>query len=75
MLRDYLTLCVKGLTADLDEIGYDRMFLHIYTAAIDNRAVSDDLDRAQARIDDNVAVLERIRDLLKPWVDPRTLPL
>lgn len=64
--RDYLTLCVKGLTSDLDEIAYDRMFLRIYAPAIGHPAVAADVDRAMAAIDANVAVLERILKALEP---------
>ena len=75
MVRDYLTLCVKGLTLNLDEIDYDQMFLRIYTPAIKNEAVAGDLEKAQALIDENVAVLKRILVIIEPLARERPVPI
>jgi hypothetical protein len=75
MIRDYLTLGVKRLTLDRDEIGYDRMFLRIYAPAIDNAAVGADLERALERIDDCEAILEKMSKMLEPVVGRSSLRL
>ena len=50
MMRDYLTLNVKGLTSAIKEIEYDEKFLTIYGTFITHDAVTEDLNRARERI-------------------------
>lgn len=66
MLRDYLTMTVKGLATTLEAIAYDEMFLEIYAAFIEADAVLADLDRARNQMDNIKGVLHRIRQQLVP---------
>lgn len=66
MLRDYLTLSVKGLTSAMDEIGYDDMFIEIYAAFITHEDVSADLERAQDQMKKAAGILNEIRQELLP---------
>ena len=66
MVRDYLTLTVKGLSTTLDAIAYDRMFLEIYAAFIEEEAVIADLTRARNQMDTIKGTLQRIRQQLVP---------
>lgn len=66
MLRDYLTLTVKGLTSAIEEIGYDEEFLTIYGSFITHDAVTVDLNRAQDGIQKNMEILNQILERLLP---------
>ena len=66
MLRDYLTLGVKGLTSAKAEIDYDLNFLHVYTAFIENDGMLEAFDRARGRIERCVDLMDRILKKLVP---------
>jgi hypothetical protein len=66
MMRDYLTIIAKDLTAAIDEIGYDDMFLNIYTPFIVSDAVIGDLSRARESMKKNADVLKQILNKLLP---------
>ena len=70
MMRDYVTLSVNGLTTARDAVGYDRMFMQIYAAGVQNEAVLADLKRASALIDKNVAAMQKIVERLRPIANP-----
>jgi hypothetical protein len=66
MMRDYLTLNVKGLTSAIKEIQYDQKFLTIYGTFITHEAVTDELNRAREHIEKNMGVLNQILERLLP---------
>ncbi len=66
MLRDYLTLGVKGLTSAKAEIDYDLNFLQVYTAFIENDGMLEAFDRARDRIEGGVNLMDRILQKLVP---------
>jgi hypothetical protein len=66
MMRDYLTLNVKGLTSAIKEIGYDEKFLTIYGTFITHEAVTEELDRVRDHIRMNMGVLNQILEKLLP---------
>lgn len=70
MMRDYVTLSVNGLTTAQDAMGYDRMFMQIYAAGVQNKVVLADLKRASALIDKNVAAMQKIIEILRPIANP-----
>jgi hypothetical protein len=70
MMRDYLTICVKGLTSAIVEIGYDQMFMKIYGVGITHHAVTADLNRARSSIEKNNRLINGIRDKLLPLANP-----
>lgn len=72
MMRDYLTLNVKGLTSAIKEIQYDEKFLTIYGTFITQEAVTDELNRARERIKKNMGVLNQIIERLLPIENPTT---
>jgi hypothetical protein len=74
MLRDYLTLMVRDLTAAIEEIGYDDMFLTIYTPFIASDAVIADLNRAQESMKKNAGVLKQILEKLLPLANATVPP-
>jgi hypothetical protein len=74
MLRDYLTLMVRDLTAAIEEIGYDDMFLTIYTPFIASDAVIADLNRAQESMKKNAGVLKQILEKLSPLANAAVPP-
>ena len=74
MMRDYLTLSVKGLTSVIKEIGYDEKFLEIYGAYIDHAAVTGDLNRARASIKENLGVLNQLLASLLPLANATVPP-
>jgi hypothetical protein len=74
MMRDYLTLIVKDLTSAIDEIGYDDMFLNIYTPYIASEAVIGDLNRAQEGMKKNGSVLKQILEKLVPLANATVPP-
>jgi len=74
MMRDYLTLNVKGLTSALKEIEYDDKFLTIYGTFITHEAVTDELNRARERIQKNMDVLNQILERLRPIENTTTQP-
>ena len=74
MMRDYLTLIVKELASAIDEIGYDDMFLDIYTPFIASDAVIDDLNRAQESMKKNGGVLKQILEKLIPLANATVPP-
>lgn len=61
MLDDYLTLNVNALTATIDEIGYDDRFIAIYAGFIHQKAFMADIDRARAKMEEAVGLLEGLR--------------
>ena len=73
MMRDYLSLNVKGLTAAIKEIEYDEKFLTIYGSFITHKAVTDDLNRAREGIEKNMGVLNQILERLLP-IENTTTP-
>ncbi len=73
MMRDYLTLNVKGLTSAIKEIEYDEKFLTIYGTFITHEAVTDELNRARERIKANMGVLNQILEHLLP-IENTTTP-
>ena len=66
MMRDYLTLNVKGLTSAIKEIEYDEKFLTIYGSFITHEAVTNELNRAREDIEKNMGVLNQILERLRP---------
>lgn len=74
MLRDYLTLCLSSLTRDREEIAYDKKFLRIYTPFITDGTITADLGRAMTRIDENIAIIDRLIETLEPVVNQRATP-
>ncbi|WP_155315044.1 hypothetical protein [Desulfosarcina alkanivorans] len=70
MMRDYLTLRVKGLTSAIDEIGYDGMFLTIYRPHVKHQTVTSALDSARDIIEKNKRLLNQIRETLLPVAGP-----
>ncbi len=70
MMRDYLTLNVKGLTLAIKEIEYDQKFLTIYGTFITHEAVTDALNRTRQRIKENVGILKQILERLLPIENP-----
>ncbi len=66
MMRDYLTLNVKGLTSVIKEIEYDEKFLTIYGTFITHEAVTEALDRSRERIETCMGVLNQILARLRP---------
>jgi hypothetical protein len=73
MMRDYLTLNVKGLTVAIKEIEYDEKFLTIYGSFITHEEVTDDLNRAREGIEKNMGVLNQILERLLP-IENTTTP-
>jgi hypothetical protein len=61
MLDDYLTLSVKALTATIGELGYDDRFIAIHAGFIRQQAFIADINRAQAKINEAVELLARLR--------------
>jgi len=74
MMRDYLTLNVKGLTSDFKEIEYDQKFLTIYETFITHEAISDALNRAREHIEKNMGVLNQILARLRSITDTTSQP-
>ena len=72
MMRDYLTLNVKGLTSAIKEIEYDEKFLTIYGSFITHETVTDALNRARESIKKNMGVLNQILERLLPIENPTT---
>ena len=72
MMRDYLTLNVKGLTSAIKEIQYDEKFLTIYGSFITHEAVTNKLNRAREDIEKNMGVLNQIIERLLPIENPTT---
>jgi len=66
MIRDYLTLNVKGLTSAIKEIEYDEKFLTIYGSFITHETVTNELNRAREDIEKNMGVLNQILERLRP---------
>ena len=66
MMRDYLTLNVKGLTSAIKEIEYDEKFLTIYGSFITRETVTNELNRAREDIEKNMSVLNQILARLRP---------
>ncbi|MBR9984304.1 MAG: hypothetical protein KFF68_00195, partial [Desulfosarcina sp.] len=73
MMRDYLTLNVKGLTSAIKEIEYDEKFLTIYGTFITHEAVTDALNRSREWIEVNKGVLNQILERLRP-IENTTTP-
>ena len=74
MMRDYLTLNVKGLTSAIKEIEYHEKFLTIYETFVTHEAVTDALKQARARINENMGILNQILERLRPIENPTTPP-
>ncbi len=74
VMRDYLTLNLKSLTWAIDEIRYDTQFMEIYAAFVDNPAIVAEIEKAQEIIAENVAVMIRIREKLRPVANPAASP-
>lgn len=70
MMKDYLTLRVKGLTSAIDEIGYDEMFLTIYGPHVKHHVVTSAVDSARDIIQRNKELLNQIREKLMPLANP-----
>lgn len=75
MMRDYVTLTVESLTSAADEIGYDVLFLDIYSSHVNNRAVAIEIEKAMKVIEANVGALNRILDKLRPLANVITQPV
>ncbi len=75
MMRDYLTLSVKGLTLAIDEIGYDEMFLKLHQPYITHSAITGDVNRALDSIKKNQALLNQMLERLIPLANPTAPPL
>lgn len=74
MMRDYLTLSVKGLKSAIKEIGYDANFLTIYGTFIAHDAVTDDLNRARENIQTNTGILNQLLERLLPIANATSPP-
>lgn len=74
VMRDYLTLNLKSLTWSIDQIRYDTQFMKIYAAFVDNPAIVAEIKKAQEIIAENVAVMIRIREKLRPVANPAASP-
>jgi len=74
MMRDYLTLNVKGLTSAVKEIEYDEKFLTIYGSFITHETVTNELNLAREGIEKNMGVLNQILDRLRPIANKTTPP-
>ena len=72
MIRDYLTLNVKGLTSAIKEIEYDEKFLTIYGSFITHETVTNELNRAREDIEKNMGVLNQILERLRPIANKTT---
>ena len=75
MRRDYITLNVNGLTSTINAIGYDLMFLDIYTPFIENDGVRQDFKRARDQIQVSTSALETLRRKLLPFSNEIAAPL
>ena len=75
MMRDYLTLNVKGLTSAISEIEYDEKFLTIYGSFITHEAVIEDVNRALAQIRKNLDVLNQILEKILPLTNATAPPV
>lgn len=74
LMRDYLTLSVKGLTSAIDAIASDEVFLKIYSLHISQAVISGDLNKARDDIKKGADLMNRILDYLLPIANASAPP-